>query len=79
MVATSHTHREVDMMRKADASLKEPGAMGLYREVNRLRARDGKQEIGFLTFAGQISRFHEDRNPQVAEALRKFGMSVKCA
>jgi hypothetical protein len=70
-------HQEVKEMGKPELGLQKSGSMELYQEVNRLRRRDGKRSIGFLTFAGQIDRFHQDRNPQVAEALRDFDMCIR--
>ena len=49
----------------------------LYMEVNRLRKRDGLDEIGVLGLANKISRFHMDRNPRVAEALKNLEMQIK--
>ncbi len=42
----------------------------LYKEVNRLRARDGHEEVGGLAFYLKVhSHFHGDENPRVREAL----------
>ncbi len=45
----------------------------LYKEVNRLRARDGHEEVGGLAFYLKVhSHFHGDENPRVREALNNL-------
>ncbi len=49
----------------------------LYREVNKLRLRDGLEPVGGLGFAAKIhAHFHESENPRVAEALRNTGLDA---
>ncbi|MFH1684885.1 MAG: hypothetical protein ABH983_01125 [Candidatus Micrarchaeota archaeon] len=48
----------------------------LYREVNRLRKKEGLEPIGLLHLAHKISRFHTDQNPRVAKALDNLGMQI---
>ena len=51
--------------------------MRLHSEVNRLRARDGKEELGLIGLAYKIQRFHPDKHPLVAEALKNTGLTLK--
>lgn len=42
----------------------------LHDEINRLRKRDGLEEVGGLGLAHKLyTHFHGERNPRVAEAL----------
>jgi hypothetical protein len=42
----------------------------IHGEINRLRKRDGHEEIGGLSLALKLfSHFHEEHNPRVAEAF----------
>ncbi len=45
----------------------------LHGEINRLRRRDGLEEVGGLGLAHKLlTHFHEAHNPRVAEALRNL-------
>jgi hypothetical protein len=48
----------------------------VFSEVNRLRRRDGLEEVGALGLAIKlVSHFHEANNPRVAEALSNLEKS----
>ena len=45
----------------------------LHGEINRLRRRDGLEEVGGLGLAHKlVTHFHEAFNPRVAEALKNL-------
>ncbi len=45
----------------------------VFSEINRLRRRDGLEDVGGLGLAIKLfSHFHESENPRVAEALRNL-------
>lgn len=49
----------------------------LHHEINRLRERDGLEPISVISLAQKIMRFHQDRNPRVAEALGNLGLQIE--
>jgi hypothetical protein len=52
----------------------------LHGEINRLRKRDGLEEVSGLGLAHKLfTHFHEANNPRVAEALRNLETQVRCA
>lgn len=51
----------------------------LYREINRLRSRDGEEPVGGLMFAQKVfDHFHVENNPRVAEALKNLQAGCIC-
>lgn len=45
----------------------------LHEEINRLRRRDGLEEVGGLGLAHKLyTHFREEHNPRVAEALKNI-------
>jgi hypothetical protein len=77
ILATSMIDKRGEGMRQKVTDQRGSRLLGLYNEVNRLRKRDGLEEIGLLTLAAKIQRFHPDRNPRMAEALSNVGIQIK--